>query len=360
MKPELEKLIALEKERVLVAHISGLLNWDQEIYMPSGAVEERSEQIALMEGVAHKKAVNPEIGTLLSALGSTDQNPKGDAGLDPAARAFLRALRRIYNQKTKLPEDLVMDLAKTESLAQAAWVDARKENDFPAFLPYLERVLDLRRRMAVCLDPSKKPYDVLLDLYEPGSDEASIRQVFGALRGDLVSLLDKIRSRPQVDDSCLHGKCPEAAQAAASRYFMDTLGYDRRRGRLDTTAHPFTTTLGRADVRITTRYEEDFFLSSLFSTIHETGHALYEQGIAPSPEYIGTCLADAVSMGIHESQSRMWENALGRSKDFWRREYPALKAALGGVLDGVSLESFVRGVNKVVPSFIRTEADEVT
>ena len=360
MRKELEKLISLDKERVMIAHMSALLSWDRETHMPSGAAEDRARQIAYLEGLAHEKAVNPEIGDLLEALGSTDENPLGDSSLDSSARAFLRILRRFHSRETKLPADLVTETAEAESLAQCAWVDARAGNDFASFLPHLERVLALKRRAADCLDPSKPAYDVLLDLFEPGSDEASLRKVFTALRGDLVSLLNKIRSRPQVDDSFLHRRCPEAAQAAASRYFMEVLGYDMRRGTLDTTAHPFTTTLGPSDVRITTRYDETDFLSGLFSTIHETGHALYEQGIAVPAEYRGTCLSDGASMGVHESQSRMWENVVGRSREFWSREYPALKAVLGETLSGVSLESFVRGINKVEPAYIRTEADEVT
>lgn len=360
MKPALTKLIALDRERVLVSHISAVLSWDQETQMPSGAAEERAEQIAFLEGAAHDKAVNPAIGELLAELGCTDDAPAGDPGLDADARAFLRALHRIYSREVKLPAELVMETAKAVSLGQNAWAEARGKNDFSLFLPHLERVLELKRRAAACLDPSGKPYDVLLNLYEPGSDETSIRGIFTLLRGDLTALLGKILSRPQVDDSFLRRPCPRAAQEAVCRYFMETLGYDLDRGRLDTTAHPFTTTLGGSDVRITTRYDEGSFVSSLFSTIHETGHALYEQGIRPAPDYAGTCLGDSASMGIHESQSRMWENVLGRSTGFWSREYPALRAVLGKTLFGVSPEAFVRGINKVEPTFIRTEADEVT
>ncbi len=360
MKSELERLIALDRERVLVSHVAEVLQWDQETHMPAGAVRERAEQTALLEGLAHEKAVNPEIGKLLEVLGSTTGNPLGDPDLDPTAGSFLRALRRVYDRQVKLPGDLVAETARAASLGQAAWAEARRRNDFPSFLPHLERIVDLAKRAAACLDPSKEPYDVLLDLYEPGNCEEATRRVFSSLRESLVSLLERIRSRPQVDDSFLRRRCPVADQAAASRYFMEVLGYDLERGRLDTTAHPFTATLGCSDVRITTRYEENFFLSGLFSTIHETGHALYEQGLDPGEAYAGTCLADGASMGIHESQSRMWENVIGRSREFWSREFPALRAVLGSALSGVSLEDFVRGANRVEPSFIRTEADEVT
>lgn len=360
MKSELQRLVALDRERVLISHISGLLQWDQETQMPPGAVDERSEQIAFLEGLAHEKSVDPEIGRLLESLGSTETNPQGDPSLDSVARGFLRVLRRAYDQQVKLPSDLVADMARARSLGQAAWVRAREENDFAIFLPRLERVVELQRRMAACLDSSRRPYDVLVDLFEPGSDEQTLRRVFMALKEDLVSLLERIRSRPQVDDAFLHRPCPDSEQETICRYFMETMGYDLNRGRLDRTAHPFTTTVGRADVRITTRYVIDDFMSSIFSVIHEGGHALYEQAIDPSAEYAGTCLYDAPSAGIHESQSRLWENVIGRSPAFWSREYPALKAVLGEVLSGVSEDAFVRAINKVEPSPIRTEADEVT
>jgi carboxypeptidase Taq len=224
-------------------------------------------------------------------------------------------------------------------------------------------MVELKRRQAACLSsgsPAAKPYDALLDIYEPGSSEASIASVFGALRKELVALLDAIRSRPQVDDSFLRRPCPAERQAAISEWLMGLMSYDLGRGRLDTVAHPFTTTLGADDVRITTRYIEDFFVSSLFSTVHEAGHALYELGIAPGPEFARSRLHDAASMAVHESQSRLWENVIGRSSAFWKPNYRRLASLAGGALDGVGLEAFVRSINKVEPSLIRTEADEVT
>jgi carboxypeptidase Taq len=341
-------------------HIGAILGWDQETYMPPGGIEERSEQLALIEALAHEKATRPEIGELLQRLGSTTENPLGDAALEPMERAYLRASRREYDKDTKLPTELVGEMARAASLSQAAWADARKRSDFEAFSPHLSKMVDLSRRVAACLGPDKKPYDVLLDLYEPGSTEDSIAAVFSALRTDLGALLDKIRGRPQVDDSALHRPCPAGRQAAISSWLMDVLAYDRSRGRLDTTAHPFTTTLGRDDVRITTRYVEEYFPSSLFSTIHETGHALYELGIDPAPAFARTRLSEAASMAVHESQSRMWENLVGRSLGFWKLKYARLAELSGGSLQGLGLDAFFRGVNKVEPSLIRTEADEVT
>jgi len=360
MRKELERLAELDRGQVLVAHIGAALGWDQETYMPPKAIEERAEQLALLEGLSHEKLSDPEIGRLLEALGSTPENPLGDASLEAEERAYLRALRRAYDQATKLPADLVVELAREVSLSQAAWAEAREKNDFPAFAPHLERMVALNKRKAACLGPGKKPYDVLLDLYEPGSTEASIAAVFGALRKDLVALLGKITSRPQVEDSFLRRPCEAARQEKMSEWLMRLLSYDVERGRLDTTAHPFTTTLGTDDVRITTRYLEDYFASSVFSTIHETGHALYELGIAPPPAFRRTKLHDAASMAVHESQSRLWENTIGRSLAFWKPNYAKLETLAGPALKGVSVEDFCRAINKVEPSLIRTEADEVT
>ena len=370
MRKEMKRLVELDREVSLFIHIDALLNWDQETYMPSKAVGERAEQIALIEGLAHERSIAPELEELLEALGSTSENPMGDPALAPAERAYLRVLRRSYDRETKLPSDLVAELAREVSLGQAAWIEARAANDFPAFAPHLERMVELKKRQADCLADarSSKPvgdarasrYDVLLDLYEPGSSEASIAKVFALLRGELRALLDKIASRPQVDDSFLHRNCPASNQKAISEWLMGIMSYDPGRGRLDVVAHPFTTTLGASDVRITTRYLEDFFVSSLFSTVHETGHALYELDIAPGSLFELTRLADPASMAIHESQSRLWENIVGRSSAFWKPNYRRLSELAGGALEGVAFDAFVRSINKVEPSLIRTEADEVT
>lgn len=360
MRKELERLAELDKEVGLLTHIGAILSWDQETYMPLKAVEERAEQTAYLAGLAHEKFAAPEIGELLATLGSSAANPQGDSSLEAIERAYLRVLRRLYDQETKLPADLVTELARATSLGQAAWAEARTKSEFALFRPHLERIVALERRKAACLDSARKAYDVLLDLYEPGNTQASVAAIFGPLRSELVALLRKIEGRPQLDDEVLKRPCPVDRQAAVSAWLMDLLSYDRSRGRLDTVEHPFTTTLGTDDVRITTHYLPDFLVSSLFSTIHETGHALYELGIAPGGAFVRTRLADAASMAIHESQSRMWENMIGRSHAFWKRNYGRLAQLAGGALEGVGLDAFVRAINKVEPSLIRTEADEVT
>lgn len=357
---KLKRLRALDTEAQLVINVGAVLGWDQETYMPPAAIEGRSEQLALIESLAHDKQTCPEIGELLAALGSTADNPGGDTSLSDIDRSYLRVMRRAYDQATKIPSAFVAELAKAISLSQAAWAKARADNDFKAFQPHLERMLEYNKRIAAFLDPSKRPYDVLLDRFEEGGTEAQVASVFTPLRTDLVRLLDKIRGRPQVDDACLRRFCPEASQAEASSYLMRILSYDMESGRLDKTAHPFTTSLGPKDVRITTHYCEVFFPSAAFSTIHETGHALYELGIDPAPEYRRTSLAQASSMAIHESQSRLWENMVGRSRGFWSNHLPEFRRMLGTALEGVELDQFYKAVNKVEPSLIRVEADEVT
>ena len=353
MLETMERLVALDRERALLVHIGAILGWDQETYMPENAIEERAEQLAMIEGLAHEKAVRPEIGELLaSAEARTD--------LDEAAKAYLKVARREFNKETKLPSRLVTEMAKQTSLSQAAWIQARKNDDFSAFAPHLSTMIDLNLEMASALDPDSPAYDVLLDLYEIGSDQCGTAAVFATMKADLLRILGKITASAQVDDSFLSRKVSPADQKAMNEYLLDALGFDRKRGRLDVTAHPFTTTLGRQDIRITTRYLEDYFPSSIFSTIHEAGHAFYEMGINPYPDYQGTRLAEAVSMGIHESQSRLLENIVGRSFPFWSCHYPTIKELAKGSLDGVDLEAFVKAINKVEPSLIRVEADEVT
>jgi carboxypeptidase Taq len=360
MRKELERLISLDREAGLLSHIGALLEWDMETYMPPMAAEERAEQSALVQSLAHERLSRPEIGELLAALGSTGERPTGDPSLAPRERAYLRALRRAYDRETKLPADLVAGLARETSLAQQAWAKARAQDDFASFAPHLDAVLALKRRQAACLSSGGNPYDALLDLFEPGGTEAAIARTFAALKADLVGILADIRSRPQIDDSFLGRGCPVERQRAISEWLVDLLPFDRRRGRLDAVEHPFTNTLGVDDVRITTRYIERNFTSSVFSTIHETGHALYEMGIATGAEFARTRLAEVWSAAIHESQSRMWENVIGRSASFWKRNYARLAELAGPTLEGIGLDRFIAGINKVEPSLIRTEADEVT
>lgn len=354
----LDRLHELDRARRTFARVSAILQWDQETYLPPSAVEERAEQLAEIEGVAHERATDAEIGILLERLGSVSDNPAGDETLAPVERDFLRVLRREYDRAVALPAELVTAQARDAGLSQAAWVRARAANDFSAFAPHLRTMIGHSKRKAECLGFAERPYDGLLDLFEPSMTESSIAAVFDPLRSRLASLVRRIAAKPQVDTSFLSRVFPVEAQDTFGRTVMKDLGFDLARGRLDLSAHPFTTTLGGDDVRITTRYSQTNIVSGLYSIIHETGHALYELGFGDDLK--SSLLAEGTSMGIHESQSRLWENVIGRSLSFWRGRFPALAAAFPTQLAGVDAEAFYRAVNAVRPSLIRVDADEVT
>jgi carboxypeptidase Taq len=370
----LEKLHTIDRESRCLERAAAVLHWDQETCLPEKGVDERSEQLALLEGIAHGRLTSLETGRLLSELGSVSDNPGGDEKLLPLERDFLRVFRRNYDRAVKLPGDFVAAAAKAEGLSQAAWARARRDNDFPAFLPHLRRMIDFARRKAVYWGyadkalspaPSSPPeppgtsvYDGLLDSYEPGMTAEAVRAVFGPLGERLSALIRKIASCPRPDASFLNRDFDAEGQARFSRELMGRLGFDFRRGRVDTSAHPFTTTLGSDDIRITTRYLPRQVQSGIFSTIHETGHALYE--MAFPPEIRGTCLADGASMGIHESQSRFWENVIGRSAAFWEALFPLLASCFPEALSPITARDFYRAINLVEPSLIRIEADEVS
>jgi carboxypeptidase Taq len=360
----LARLHALDRECFHLEKAAAVLQWDQETYLPPQGVEERSEQLALLEEIAHQRLTAPETGRLLAELGSTADNPRGDAALAEIEGDFLRVMRRKYDRAVKLPAEFVAAAARAEGLSQPAWAQARKDNDFAAFLPHLKTMIDFARKRAEFWgfgdtgSGSRGLYDGLLDIYEPGMSAAETDAVFTPLRERLTALLKKIRGCPPPDTGFLNQRFEPEAQARFNQRLMDYLGFDRRRGRLDASAHPFTTTLGPHDIRITTRYFPDNVLSSIFSVIHESGHAFYEMGFAP--ELRGTCLADGASMAIHESQSRFWENVVGRSRPFWEGFFPALRDAFPGELGGIGVDAFYRAVNQVRPSLIRVDADEVS
>lgn len=358
LEEKLLRLRELDKEMKLLAHTVALLGWDQETYMPAKALEERSEQLSLLSGILHERITSPEIGELLSGLGATGEHPRGDASLPALDRAHLRFIYRYYKRETKLPKRLVLELSKTTSIAQANWVEARKTSDFSRFSPHLKKLLALVKEKAECFGYEDHPYDALLDEYEPEMKTATVSKVFSRLQEWLTPFVEQIQGKPQVDDSFLHREFPAAKQELFGKRVITDMGYDFQRGRLDVSAHPFTTTLGIDDVRLTTRYNERFFNTALFGTIHEAGHGLYELGF--SEEIRGTSLADGTSLGIHESQSRMWENMIGRSFAFWKHYFPIARDIFSESLGDVDVMQFCRAINKVEPSFIRIEADEVT
>ena len=331
-----------------------LLDWDRETYMPDGAAEARARQLSTLSRLGHELFTAEETGALLDAAAPHVE------GADPLSfeASLVRVAWRDYARKRRLPADLVADLAEAAAAGQHAWKKARAEDDFAAFAPHLQRLLDLNRQKAEALGYDETPYDALLDEYEPGTTTATVERLFRTLREELVPLVEAIADAPPLDAGCLHEAFDPEAQWAFGEAVIRAFGYDFARGRQDRSAHPFTTSFSTSDVRITTRVDPGFFSPAFFATLHEAGHGLYEQGI--SPALARTPLAEGASLGVHESQSRLWENLVGRSRPFWQHYYPALQARFPGVLSGVDLDDFYRAINRVEPSLIRVEADEVT
>jgi carboxypeptidase Taq len=385
----LERLFALDRERRYLSRAAAVLRWDEETCLPLLAVEERAEQLAVLEGLAHEKLTDPEIGALLDEFGVSGGRASSGgivrpgtlsgtaglpdtAGLPGEARDFLKVLGRDYGKAIRLPPGFVRESARAEGLSQAAWIEARKKGDFSAFAPHLKKMVDYARKRAEYwgfgsasgdasagnLPSGSSAYDGLLDSFEPGMGEAEIDAVFSPLKEQLQGLLQKIAAAPKPETGFLHLDYDMHSQKEFSRELLAGLGFDPHRGRLDESAHPFTTTLGASDVRITARYARNDPMSGIFSVIHEAGHAFYELAVDPALQ--PTCLAEGVSMGIHESQSRLWENVIGRSRAFWEGWLPAFKSRFPGQLAGIELPAFFRAINAAGPSLIRIEADEVS
>ena len=331
-----------------------VLSWDQATHMPPGGAAARGRQMALLSGLEHERMTDRAIGRLLDALTPwADTQPA-----DSDAAALIRVTRRDYDRATRVPNAFVQRLSEHTAKTYHVWERARPANDFAAVRPLLETTVELSRELASFYPGYAHPYDPLIDHAEDGMTIAIVRKLFAELRAGLVPLIDAIRRRPQLDDRCLTGNFPEPAQRAFGEKVARSFGYDFERGRQDKTAHPFMIKLGRGDVRITTRYREDDISDGLFSTMHETGHAMYEQGLADALD--GTPLFGGTTNGVHESQSRLWENLVGRSRAFWSRWYAPLQEAFPEALRGVDVDTFYRAINKVAPSLIRTDADEVT
>ncbi len=331
-----------------------LLGWDQETMMPRGGAQARAEQLATVSRIAHERFTENGIGGLLEQVGSLED------ALDPESdeASLIRVTRRDYEKAVRVPTDLQAELTRAASMGQSAWFEARAESDFSRFLPFLERNVELKHRYIDCFEPAAEPYDILLDDYEPGMTTAEVREIFGRLKERLVPLIAATREHAgAVDDSCLRGEYPIERQKKFVPSVIERFGFDAGSWRIDLAPHPFATNFSVNDVRITTRYAPDH-LTGLFAAMHECGHGLYEHGASPSLER--TPLAGGVSLGLHESQSRLWENLVGRSRPFWRRFYPSLRETFPEALGAVDEETFYRAVNAVKPSLIRVEADEVT
>ncbi len=354
MIKDYERLKTLLGEIADLNHAAALMEWDQQTYMPAGAAEARGRQSATIRTIAHDRATSRELGDLLEGLLDWVKELSDESD----EFNLVRVAYRDYQKEVLVPEDYVEEFSVVTARAHHAWVEARGKSDFSLFQPHLERVVELNRRYVGFFPPSDHPYDILLDNFEPGMKTAEIKNIFEALRQRQVKLLRALAGRSQVEDSFLRGEYNERRQWDFGVEIATAFGYDWNRGRQDRSAHPFTTSFGRDDVRITTRFEKDSGMSALFSTMHETGHALYEQGVAPPLDR--TPLEGGASLALHESQSRLWENLVGRSLPFWERFYPRLKELFPSQLGNVSLQAFYRGINRVEPSLIRVEADEAT
>jgi carboxypeptidase Taq len=349
------ELIRLTREQSLLASCAELLAWDEDTYMPPGGVEHRAAQLALLAGLGHQRGTDPRLGDLLAEVEGSPlvADPESDAA------ANVRELRRLYDRQTRLPRALVEELARLTSLAEQVWAEARRTADFARFRPWLEAILLLKRREAESLALTPDRYDALLDGYEPGARADDLAVLFDALRGELLPLLNAIIYRGRRPaTSVLRRAYPVERQRAFGAAAAAAVGFDFRRGRLDTTTHPFFSALGPGDCRLTTRFAPHVFADGFFAILHETGHGLYEQGLPA--EHYGTPLGEVSSLALHESQARLWENAVGHSLAFWRHFFPAARAAFPGVLDDVSPEDFHFAVNAVEASLIRVGADEVT
>ncbi len=339
----------------MLESVNELLGWDERALMPIKAGGYRAEQLTMLSGMVHRRATDPQVGQWLEELVDSPlaADPHSDAG------ATIRQLKREYEQRTRLPRALVEELTRAAVLGQQAWSTARKNNDFAAFAPHLEHTFALKREQADALGYSERRYDALLDLFEPEAKTSHVERVLADLREALIPLVEGCREsarRPQVE--ILQRHFPIDAQREFAVSAARAIGFDFHRGRLDVTEHPFCAGLGPHDCRITTRYDERFFSSAFFGVLHEAGHGIYDQGLRA--EQYGLPPGSYVSLGIHESQSRMWENAVGRSMGFWRHFYSGAQAAFPQALGETKLDDFHFAINDVRPSLIRVEADEIT
>ncbi len=350
-----EQVCNYARQTALIASIESALGWDEHVNLPASAGEYRAEQITYLVGLIHQRWIEKQFGDWLEALAA------GPLAADETADAAINIsrLKRQRDKKVRLPQSLVEELTRTAVLGQLAWQEARAKSDFAMFRPYLEKMIALKRQQAEALGYEAHPYDALLDEYEPDTLTADVARVLAGLRDELVPMATSIQLStrlPRTD--ILKRDFPVETQKTFARQAAESIGYDFNRGRLDLSVHPFTTGLGPHDCRITTRYDGGFFNAAFFAVMHEAGHGLYEQGL--TAEHYGLPLGETVSLGIHESQSRLWENLVGRSRAFWEYFFPKAKSLFPLALEFVSLDEFYFAINEVCPSLIRVEADEVT
>ncbi len=341
----------LSQELANLHGISQTLRWDQETMMPPQGASFRARQISTLATLHHDKLTDPKLDQILKQLEATK--------LELWDRASVREMLRRCQKATRVPRILVRELAETTSLAYQAWVRARQESNLSIFAPWLRKIIQLKQQEARCLQSSNSLYEALLDEYEPEMKTSQLNRLFTDLRPRLTSLFKEIDSSShQSNPHRLEGNYPTSQQQAFGYKVLTAIGFDWTAGRLDVSPHPFCSTLSPGDVRMTTRYNESNFCSSFFGMIHEAGHGLYEQGL--NSKYFGLPACESISLGIHESQSRLWENQVSRSREFWEYWLPRFRRSFPGQLEKMSLDDFVHAINSVQSSFIRVEADEVT
>ena len=355
MRPQAayDELIRRVREEALLTSCEALLEWDEETYMPSGGVQNRSEQLALLAGLLHERGTDPRIGDLLEEL-------EGSALLkDPTTPVSVnvRELRRDYDRYLRLPRRLVEEVARTTALAQTAWAEARSASRFEGFRPWLDKIIALKRDEAECVGYPGEPYDALIEDHEPGMDSRIVGRLVHALRQSLLPLAAPIADRPALAPAP-RGPFPVEQQRSFGETVAIAAGFDRRRGRFDLGIHPCCSAIGPGDCRLVLRFDPNDFVGGVLTILHEVGHGLYEQGL--DPEYYGTPLGETASVGMDEAQARLWENRVGRSPGFWRYFYPRCRELFPDALRGYGLDRFVLAVNQVKPTLIRVNADEVT
>ena len=346
-----ESLTAILSKFADINFASGVLQWDQEVYMPAKGAEMRAQQLSTLAGLAHETGTSPEIGKLLSDLGN-------DASLNAKQQINVKEILRNYNDRLKYSTGFVMEMSQAISEAFQLWQKAKKESNFKIFAPGLSRLVDLKLKECELLGYEEHPYDALLNQFEPGMTTARVKQMFDDVRKELVPFVKEIFSKPVINDDFTHLHYAKDKQWNFGLEVLGEMGFDFEAGRQDISIHPFTTNFNSRDVRVTTRINENDLCEMLWSCIHEGGHALYEQGL-PFGDY-GLPSGEYLSLGIHESQSRLWENNVGRSKPFWDFYYSRLRAVFPEHLGSIDGADFYKAINKVEPSFIRTNADELT
>ena len=354
MEEKFEQLKNKMREIMDIEHSISLLGWDQQVFMPEGGAIERGFMIGTLGKIAHEKFTSDEVGVILEEL------KKYLPQLDPDGEYYriIQVTVKDFEKNQYLPSSYIVERANVISRAQQAWFEAKANSDYSVFLPHLSKVLELCRQYVTFFPSTEHPYDVFLNDYEPGIKTSEVKTIFDEIRMDQVELIRNIKQQPQIEDGFLHLDYEKNKMWEFSTRIASSFGFNWKHGRQDPSVHPFCQSIGPDDVRITSRWVSGLPFALLFGTMHETGHALYEQGIGRT--WSRTLLENGASLGIHESQSRMWENLIGRSRSFWQFFYPQLQELFSSQLGNVSIDQFYRAINKVSPSLIRVEADEAT